>query len=211
MYIDVSMNIEDGMLHWPKDPEITIKQFSNIKNGDSANNSRISFGTHTGTHVDAPRHFVENGIGIDRVDLNTLIGVCRVIEISYDYKSITEKLLSGLDIKKGERILFKSANSSFLTAGKVFREDYVYVDKAAAKYLADKGVILVGVDYLSVEGYGKGHETHKILLGAGIPIIEGLNLKNVNQGEYKLIALPIKIKGADGAPARVLLETNQEY
>jgi hypothetical protein len=104
MYIDVSMNIEDGMLHWPKDPEITIKQFSSIKNGDSANNSYISFGTHTGTHIDAPRHFVENGIGIDQVDLNTLIGVCRVIEISYDYKSITEKLLSGLGIKKGERI-----------------------------------------------------------------------------------------------------------
>ncbi len=207
MFIDVSMDIEDGMLHWPADPGVTIKHFSNIKNGDNANNSEITCGTHTGTHIDAPHHFVESGIGIDKLNINTLIGQCRVIEAGDSVKVISKEFLLPYDIKAGERLLFKTKNSSWISnKDNNFHQDYVYVGADAASYLVDNGVALVGVDYLSVEGYHIGHDTHKTLLGAGVVVIEGLNLFNVKPGGYNLIALPIKIKNSDGAPSRVILE-----
>lgn len=207
MIIDISMDIEDGMIHWPTDPGVTIKHFSNIKNGDSANNSEICFGTHTGSHIDAPHHFIDSGAGIDKINPDILIGQCRVIEVSSHIKTISKDFLEPLNITKGERLLFKTKNSIWINdKDKNFHEDYVYVSADGAKYLVEKGVILVGVDYLSVEGYHIGHDTHKTLLGANVVIIEGLNLFNVEAGKYKLIALPIKIKNSDGAPSRVLLE-----
>ncbi|MCL5673435.1 MAG: cyclase family protein [Deltaproteobacteria bacterium] len=206
MYIDVSLTVEDGMVHWPKDPEVIIKQFSSIKNGDAANNTHLSFGTHTGTHIDAPRHFYEDGIGIDKIKLEALTGECSVIEVPEKYEAITEDFLKMQNINNGGRILFKTKNSKIISRDKNFHEDYVYVASDAAKYMVEKGIILVGVDYLSVEGYGKGHETHRTLLGAGVVIIESLYLEQVEPGNYKLIAFPIKIKDSDGAPARVILE-----
>ncbi|MHB1645084.1 MAG: cyclase family protein [Candidatus Acididesulfobacter diazotrophicus] len=206
MYIDVSLMVEDGMVHYPKDPEVIIKQFSSIKNGDAANNTHLSFGTHTGTHIDAPRHFYEDGIGIDKIKLETLTGECSVIEVPEKYEAITEDFLKMQNINNGGRILFKTKNSKIISRDKSFHEDYVYVASDAAKYMVEKGIILVGVDYLSVEGYGKGHETHRTLLGAGVVIIESLYLEQVEPGNYKLIAFPIKIKDSDGAPARVILE-----
>lgn len=207
MFIDVSMDIEDGMLHWPADPVVTIKHYSNIKNGDSANNSEITFGTHTGTHIDAPHHFIEEGIGIDKLNLEVLIGSCRIIEVNGDSGAISKDFLEPYNIKKGERLLFKTKNSAWINNKDInFHENYVYVSADGAKYLVEKGVILVGVDYLSVEGFHIGHDTHKTLLSANIVIIEGLNLFNVAPGDYKLFALPIKIKDSDGAPSRVLLE-----
>ncbi len=206
MYVDVSLTIEDGMIHYPKDPEVIIKQFSSIKNGDTANNTHLSFGTHTGTHIDAPRHFYEDGIGIDKIKLEIFIGECLVIEVPEKYEAITEDFLKMQNINKSSRILFKTKNSKIISRDKKFHEDYVYVASDAAKYMVEKGVILVGVDYLSVEGFGKGHETHRTLLGAGIVIIEGLYLEQVEPGSYKLTAFPIKIKDSDGAPARVILE-----
>jgi arylformamidase len=206
MYIDVSLTVEDGMVHWPNDPEVIIKQFSSIKKGDTANNTHLSFGTHTGTHIDAPHHFYEEGIGIDKLKLESLIGECLVIEVPETYGAITEDFLKTQNINSGGRILFKTKNSKIISLDKNFHEDYVYIANDAAQYLVDKGVILVGVDYLSVEGYGKGHETHRVLLGAGIIIIESLYLEHVTPGSCKLIALPVKIKDSDGAPARVILE-----
>lgn len=207
MFIDVSMNVEDGMLHWPSDPEIKIEHFSQISKGASANNSRITCGTHTGTHFDAPHHFIDDGIGIDGLSLETLIGPCRVIEVPVEISVVSIGFLMPLNIQKGERLLFKTKNSEWINKGDIqFHTDYVYVNGDAAKYLVERGVALVGVDYLSVEGYHIGHETHKNLLGAGIAVIEGLNLFGVEPGDYKLIALPIKIIGSDGAPARVVLE-----
>ncbi|MHB8231905.1 MAG: cyclase family protein [bacterium] len=207
MFIDISMDIEDGMLHWPTDPGVAIRQFSNIKNGDSANNSEITFGTHTGTHIDAPRHFIEGGIGIDKINLDLLIGPCRVIEVNNNIKTISKDFLEPLDIIKGERLLFKTKNSLWINnKDKNFHEDYVYVSADGARYLVEKDVILVGVDYLSVEGYHIGHDTHNVLLSSNVVVIEGLNLFNVGEGKYRLIALPIKIKNSDGAPSRVLLE-----
>lgn len=207
MLIDVSMDIEEGMIHWPTDPGVAVKHFSSIKNGDSANNSEICCGTHTGTHIDAPRHFIENGIGIDGINPDLLIGPCRVVEVNSGIKTISKDFLEPLNITKGERLLFKTKNSLWINdKDRNFHEDYVYVAAAGAKYLVEKGVILVGVDYLSVEGYHIGHDTHMALLGAGIVVIESLNLFNAQPGKYRLIALPIKIKNSDGAPCRVLLE-----
>ena len=207
MLIDVSMDIEDGMIHWPTDPAVSIKHYSNIKDGKSSNNSEICFGTHTGTHIDAPRHFIDDGTGIDKLSLETLTGDCRVIDAGGDIKCITGDFLAGKKIKNGERLLFKTKNSLWINAkDKNFHEDYVYVAADAAKYMTEKGVIMVGVDYLSVEGYHIGHDTHKTLLEAGIVVIEGLNLYGVEPGDYKITALPIKIKNSDGAPSRVVLE-----
>ncbi len=207
MYIDISMNVEDGMLHWPSDPEISIIHYSRIKKGDPANNSKITCGTHTGTHIDAPHHFIDSGPGIDRLRLEDMIGPCRVLGVPRDVSIISKEFLTPFDIKKGDRLLFKTRNSEWINAGdRNFHKDYVYVEQEAAKYLVEKGVILVGVDYLSVEGYHIGHETHLALLGAGVIVIEGLNLYNAEAGNYRLIILPVKIMGSDGAPARAILE-----
>ena len=207
MFIDVSMEITDGMLHWPSDPAIEIDNYSQIKKGAAANNSKIICGVHTGTHIDAPKHFVDDGIGIDKLDLNKLIGHCRVIEVPLSVSPISKEFIEPLDIKKGDRLLFKTKNSEWINSGdKNFHTDYVCVNPEASKYMVEKGVALVGVDYLSVEGYHIGHDTHKTLLGAGVVIIEGLNLFNVEPGEYNLTALPVKIKDSNGAPARVILQ-----
>jgi arylformamidase len=207
MFIDVSMEITDGMLHWPSDPAIEIDNYSQIKKGAAANNSKITCGVHTGTHIDAPKHFVDDGIGIDKLDLNNLIGRCRVIQVPDNVSPITKEFLEPLNIKKGDRLLFKTKNSEWINSqDKNFHTDYVCVNPEASKYMVEKGVALVGVDYLSVEGYHIGHDTHKTLLGAGVVIIEGLNLFNVEPGEYNLTALPVKIKDSNGAPARVILQ-----
>ncbi len=207
MFIDVSMDIEDGMLHWPSDPEVEIDDYSDIKKGAASNNSKITCGVHTGTHMDAPRHFIDDGAGVDKFNLNTLIGQCRVIDVPVDISPISKEFLEPINIKNGDRILFKTKNSEWINNGaRNFHTDYVCVNPEAAKYMVEKGVILVGIDYLSVEGYHAGHDTHKTLLGAGVIVIEGLNLFNVSAGDYKLIALPVKIKDSNGAPARVILE-----
>ncbi|MHB1697692.1 MAG: cyclase family protein [bacterium] len=210
MFIDISMDIEDGMLHWPSDPVIEIDNYSQIKKGAAANNSKISCGVHTGTHIDAPKHFIEEGQGIDKINLDRLIGRCRVIEVPDGVSPISKEFIEPLNIKKGDRLLFKTKNSEWINSGdNNFHTDYVYVAPEASIYMVEKGVVLVGVDYLSVEGYHVGHDTHRTLLGAGVVIIEGLNLYNVAAGDYKIIALPIKIKDSNGAPARVLLENNE--
>ncbi len=207
MFIDVSMDIESGMLHWPSDPAIEIDNYSQIKKGDAANNSKITCGVHTGTHIDAPKHFIDDGPGIDKLNIDVLIGQCRVIEVPAETPVISKEFLEPFNLKSGERILFKTKNSEWIKNGdRNFHTDYVCVNPEAAKHIVEKGVILVGVDYLSVEGYHIGHDTHKTLLGKGVVIIEGLNLFNVASGDYKLIALPVKIKDSNGAPARVLLE-----
>ncbi len=207
MFIDISMDIEDGMVHWPSDPAIEIDNYSDIKKGAASNNSKITCGVHTGTHMDAPRHFIDGGAGIDKFNLDTLIGPCRVIEVPAGISPISKEFLEPLNIKKGDRLLFKTKNSEWINAGdNNFHAGYVCVNPEAAKYMVENGVILVGVDYLSVEGYHVGHDTHKTLLGAGVVIIEGLNLFKVAAGDYKLIALPVKIKDSNGAPARVILE-----
>ena len=172
---------------------------------DSCNVSKMSLGVHTGTHMDAPVHFLPNGIGIDQIPLAAAIGRARVIEIG-DHESIKPEELRPHNTQPGERVLFKTQNSLRCWQTNGFVKDFVYIAHDAAQYLASMGVRTVGVDYLSVGGYDKdGAATHKALLEAGIWIIEGLNLAQAQPGIYDLICLPLRIVGGDGAPARAIL------
>ncbi len=204
-WIDVSVPLRSAMVHWPDNPPVRIERMLDMERGDAANVSSISLGAHTGTHMDAPVHFVRGGEGIDRMPLDATIGRARVVGIQ-DPTSIKPDELRPLGLARGERVLFKTLNSSRVWQTDEFVEDFVYVSQEAARYLVDCGVRTVGVDYLSVGGFHKdGVETHEALLGAGIWVIEGLDLSEIQPGEYELICLPLKVQGSDGAPARAIL------
>ncbi|HEX6543412.1 MAG TPA: cyclase family protein [Ktedonobacterales bacterium] len=204
-WIDVSVPLKSGMVHWPDNPPVVIERMMSISRGDAANVSKMSLGSHTGTHMDAPIHYVPGGIGIDQMPLTATLGHARVIEIS-DPESIKPDELTSHNIQRGERILFKTLNSVRCWQTDDFVKDFVYISHEAAHYLATVGAQTVGVDYLSVGGFYKdGPETHRALLEAGIWIIEGLNLSQVRPGSYDLICLPLKVVGGDGAPARAIL------
>jgi arylformamidase len=204
-WMDISVPLHDGMVHWPDNPPVTIERMLDLDRGDAANVSKMSLGVHTGTHVDSPRHFLRDGMGVHQVPFTALIGPARVIEIA-DSQSIKVAELQRHDIQSNERILFKTLNSSRCWQSDAFVEDFVYIAQDAARYLAARHVQTVGVDYLSVGGYiADGVETHQALLSAGIWIIEGLNLASVQPGTYELICLPLKIVDSDGAPARAVL------
>ena len=204
-WIDVSVPLRTGMVHWPDNPPILIERMLDIERGDVANVSKLSMGAHTGTHMDAPLHFFRTGKGIDTMPLTATIGRARVLEI-HDPESIKPEELRPHRIQRGERVLFKTRNSARCWHNDDFVEDFVYISQEAARYLVAQQVQTVGVDYLSVGGFLKdGVETHHALLEAGIWIIEGLNLSNVAPGTYELVCLPLKIEGSDGAPSRAIL------
>jgi len=205
-WIDISVSLRSGMVHWPDNPPVRIERALSIEHGDTANVSEFSMGAHTGTHMDGPIHFVREGQGLDEMPLTATIGRARVIEIR-DPESIKPEELHPHGLRRDERILFKTQNSSARRwSSEDFMEDFVYVSQEAARYLADRGIQTIGVDYLSVGGFRKdGEETHRALLEAGIWVIEGLDLSEVEAGEYELICLPVKIERSDGAPARAIL------
>ena len=206
MIYDISLTISDDMVTWPKDPKVVINKARSISNGDSCNVTQLEMGSHTGTHIDAPYHFDDEGKKVDQLDLKTLTGGVTVFSISNN-KEISIKDVKALPLDGETRVLFKTSNSAKWQSGMTqFIEDYVYVTNEAAKYLVDTGIKLVGIDYLSIEKYGsKGHETHKTFLENSVILVEGLNLSSVSPGNYELIALPLKIKDGDGSPARVIL------
>jgi arylformamidase len=204
-WIDISVPVRNGMVHWPGDPEFQIERATDQENGDHATVSRMALGVHTGTHMDAPLHFIRHARSIDTMPLDATVGPARVIAIR-DSKSIRPEELSNHGIKAGERILFKTKNSDQSWASDRFDENFVFISQDGARYLAACGVRTVGVDYLSVGGFREdGLETHEALLAAGIWIIEGLNLKGVEPGPYELVCLPLRLIGAEGAPARAIL------
>jgi arylformamidase len=203
-WIDISMTLQSGMIHWPGDPAVKIGRKLSMEKGSLANVSVISMGSHTGTHMDAPAHYIKHGKGIDKLAFDSVIGPARVLGIQ-DQRSVTRKELEKMEILAGERVLFKTKNSS-VRKGNKFRKDFVYISKEAAQYLALKKIKLVGIDYLSVGGfYRDGIGTHIALLRAGIAVIEGLDLSRIVPGNYDLICLPLKILNSDGAPARALI------
>jgi arylformamidase len=205
-WIDVTIPLRTGMARWPGDPGVRIERRLNIDRGDADNLSAISMSAHTGTHMDAPLHFLKSGKAMDEMPLSAVMGPARVIEIA-DPESIKPGELLRHKIRRGERILFKTLNSSRVRAADAFFKDYVHISKEAASLLATRRIRTVGIDYLSVGGYKRGGvQTHVTLLKAGIWIIEGLDLFEVKPGNYDLVALPLKIAGGDGAPARVLLK-----
>ncbi len=203
---DISLTISESMVVWPGDPKVAINRKRRISAGDSCNVTQLEMGSHTGTHIDAPYHFEEDGAKIDRLDLNTLVGKAYVFDLG-DANEIGMDQIKNLDIGGRERVIFKTSNSERWKSGEqTFTKEYAAVSSEAARFIAGRGVKLVGVDYLSVEKYGsKPHDTHHALLGNGIIALEGLNLADVAQGEYELIALPLKIKDGDGSPARAVL------
>ena len=204
-WIDISVRLRSGMVHWPDNPPVRIERMLDMEHGDVANVSKISMGSHTGTHMDAPLHFVREGEGIDEMPLTAAMGRARVIEI-HDPESVKPDDLNPHGICRGERILLKTQNSARDWPLTDFIEDFVYVSQEAARYLAAREIQTIGIDYLSVGGFHRdGVETHEALLNAGIWVIEGLDLSQVESGEYELVCLPIKVERSDGAPARTIL------
>jgi arylformamidase len=202
---DISVPILDGGLVYPGNPEIRIEPHSELGRGASSNLSRLSFGSHTGTHVDAPRHFLEAGSTVDRLPLGVLIGPARVVAFPDEVMSVTAELLQRQTLEGVERLLIRTRNSGYVR-DREFRPDFTYVAPDAAAYLASIGVRLVGVDYLSVEQFRSGHhQTHRTLLERGIVIVEGLDLSAIEPGTYQFCCLPLRLEGLDGAPARAVL------
>ncbi len=202
---DVSAPIEPGMPTWPGDTPLELERVEFISKGANANVSRLSSSVHLGTHVDAPIHFLEGGDGTQNLPLRALIGRAYVVDLPRA-KVIDEGTLEKANIPpRTKRVLFKTRNSKFWPRERTFREDFTAIDASGAAWLVKKNVQLVGIDYLSIAPFGHSRETHRILLGNGVVIIEGLDLSGVEQGRYTLHCLPLKLVGSDGAPARAIL------
>lgn len=203
---DISLPISESLVIWPGDPSIRITQPSHLERGDEATVSRLEMGAHTGTHIDAPAHFVQGGMGVDRLDLNLLVGRAVVVD-ALGVDALTAEVLEGLAIPPGtERVLFCTRNSQrWAHSEHEFWTDYVGITDEGARWLIARGVRLVGVDYLSVAPYDELVPPHRTLLGAGVVVVEGLDLRDVDPGVYQLVCLPLKLVGGDGAPARAIL------
>jgi arylformamidase len=204
---DVTIAVSETVPTFPGDPKVKFDVCAALANGDPANVSQVCFGVHTATHVDAPNHFIEGTWRVDELDLDKLIGKCLVIELGQSEMAVTARHVENL--QNVERVLFKTRNSDFWNEPeKGFRQDFTYIEPEAARVLVEKGVKLVGIDYLSVEKFGaKSFDTHITLLEKEVVIIEGLDLREVPAGEYEMFCLPLKIVGGtgDGAPARTIL------
>ena len=202
---DISVPIRSGGLVYPGNPEIDIALQQAVAKGAGANVSTIRFGSHTGTHADAARHFFDDGQTVDKIPLERLIGPALLLSFPDDVRSVGAAELRVHDIKGQTRILLRTRNSAFLSQ-KEFVKDYTYLAPDGAQYLVDQGVELVGIDYLSIEQFHSGHHlTHRTLLERSVVIVEGLDLSVPPPGEYQFICLPLRIEGCDGAPARAVL------
>lgn len=204
---DISLTISPSLPTWPGDPGLVLEQFESMDKGAHANVTSISSSLHLGTHVDAPHHFLNDGRTVEGLPLDVLTGPCYVVQLPDGIDAITEDVLARTEINSDmKRILFGTSNSHQWARGESkFREDFVAITEDGAEWLVERGVQLVGVDYLSVAPFGDSEPTHNVLLKAGVVIVEGLNLSNVVRGFYTLYCLPLKIAGADGAPARAIL------
>ncbi len=201
--IDISLPLSEKTIVYPGNMPVYIETVSDLSN-HSSHLSKITLGTHSGTHVDAPAHCLEGGNLLESIPLETLIGKVRVLDFTHEDVFISKESLENKNIKKDERIIAKTKNSEI--GFEVFRDDYVFLSGDGAEFLAEKGVALFGIDYLSVKQRGsKDNRSHTALLSKNIPIIEGINLKDVSEGEYTLVCLPLKIVGVEGAPARAVL------
>jgi arylformamidase len=205
---DISLTLSAALPIWPSHLPYEISLARAIERGDRSNVSRLQMTAHTGTHVDAPLHFIPGGRSVEALDLNVLVGPARVVQ-ALEAEVIDASLLESLDLPAGAaRLLFHTRNSRFWANGEPgFREDYVALDASGAQWIVDHGVRLVGVDYLSVALFNDTVAPHRILLEAGVIPVEGLNLTGIEPGEYQLACLPLKVGGGDGAPCRAVLMT----
>ena len=203
---DITLMINPQSIVWPGDPPVRITHTSSIAAGDNANVSEISMSCHTGTHVDAPDHFLNNGIKVEDLSLDLLVGRAYVLDLP-DVSMITASVLMRADIPpRTRRLLFKTRNSQLWANGNMeFQTDFVGLSVDAAELLVDRNVKVVGIDYLSIAPYKMSSPVHSILLSAGVVVIEGLDLSKVSQGRYTLHCLPLKLGGVEGAPTRAIL------
>ena len=206
---DVSAPLRPDLPVWPGDGQFQREVVSDLRAGDDATVSRLSLSAHAGTHMDAPRHFLRDGPGVETFATDVLVGPAVVVDLGHLRGPITDSTLEESGIPGGtERLLAKTSNSGWSKADTEFREDFIAFHASGAQWCVDWGVRLVGIDYLSIEPFGSnkvGYPAHKILLGAGVVIVEGLDLHSVDEGAYTLAALPLLVNGGDGAPARVVL------
>ena len=208
-WIDVSVPLHTGMVHWPTDPSVRIERFSDMDKGAVCNVSKVEMCAHVGTHMDGLNHFIKDGAPLDTVPFDAVIGPCRIIEMK-DTDSVKTEELKKHNLRKGERILLKTRNSKRQWWDEGFDTRFIHISKDAAQHMVERDIRTIGIDYLSVGGYERdGVECHQVLLGAGVWIIEGLNLTKVKPGKYDLICLPVKIRNSDGAPARAILRSRR--
>lgn len=203
---DITLPLRSDLPVYPGEPGPRREDLARLDRGDPANVSSLFLGLHTGTHLDAPIHFLPGGAGIDEVPLDALMGPARVIEIQGD-QAINGAALVAAGAPGAERILCKTRNSVLWSESPTeFRRDYLGLAADGAEWLIAHGVQAIGIDYLSIEGFdAPGHPVHHALLGAGVAIIEGLDLRDVPPGDYFLVCLPLRLPGADGSPARAVL------
>ena len=209
-FYDVTVPLSNELPTYPGDPGIQISDWRSFAKGDGANVSKVNFGAHTGTHVDAPAHFIEGGEKIEWLPFESLIGEALVVEVP-DQQIVIDGALVAEHVPPGtERVLFKTRNSAFWSeAPPQFHTDFTHLNLEAATWLLDQGAKLIGIDYLSIEKFKSGdHAVHLALLSKGVVILEGLNLAGVPAGRYELICLPLRLRSelGDGAPARAVLK-----
>ena len=205
---DISLLLSDEMVTWPGDESIKITSTSSIDFGGVCNVSSIKMSVHSGTHIDAPFHFIKNGKYTDSVDLNSMMGVCLMVDLeNIEGYLIEVKHIYEYDFSKYNRVLFKTKNSNLWhNSDYKFCTDFISLSSDAALYLVKEGVNLVGIDYLSIESFhSKSYSVHKTLLENEVVILEGIDLSKINAGTYDLVCLPIKLSECDGAPARAIL------
>lgn len=190
---------------YPGNPEIRFRSHSSIERGDRSNVTALALGSHSGTHVDAPSHFLPGGSPVDRIPLDRLIGPAAVLDLPVELASVGAADLARHDLRGHRRVLLRTRNSA-AAAGTRFTSDYCALTADGAEYLIDRGVELVGIDALSIEPFGSADfAVHHLLLGRGVVIVEGLDLSSISAGVYQLVCLPLRLQGLDGAPARAVL------
>ena len=207
---DISVTITPGIPVWPGDDQVELHRRTKIEEGANANVSFFAASAHTGTPVDAPYHFLSEGNTVENLPLDVLVGPAQVIQVTSNVEVITAEVMEKLKFETlVERVLFKTSNSDLWKNPEApFNTHFVGIDESGARFLVDHKIKLVGIDYLSISPYKKSRPTHEVLLGAGVVIVEGLDLSGVSAGKYTLCCLPLKLKGADGAPARAVLIEN---
>lgn len=204
--LDISLPLHRDLPVWPGSPGMRLTSLASLDAGDEVNVSQLEIELHTGTHVDAPRHFLADGPTVERLDLAALIGEATVAHLT-ETQAVTPADLESLDLPPSTRRLLLRTRNSDLWArhDRHFRPDFVALTAAAARWIAEREIRLLGVDYLSVQRFGDDPQTHRVLLAAGVVIVEGLDLSAVAPGTYELICLPLPLVGAEGAPARAIL------
>jgi arylformamidase len=204
---DISLSISPNLPTWPGDPGLKLEQYESMDKGAHYNATLISSSVHLGTHVDAPRHFLNDGSTVEQLSLEVLTGPCYVTQLPDGIDAITAEVLDRTEItSEMKRVLFGTSNSHYWARGESkFQTDFVAITEDGAEWLVKRGMQLVGIDYLSIAPYDESIPTHTVLLKAGVVVVEGLNLSNIMRGFYDLYCLPLKIAGSDGAPARAIL------